>query len=1252
MRADAAKPEAGALLARGRTLLCNAAEGAYGPLVVPVRTVAPVTRLVDGSNYWLRVWVQPTQATAPAALWLDEASVTPAGQSLRTCSTSAASWSTSCAGSAAVAARQLAFLPTFEALASPSCEDRVTNGDEPGRDCGTACGKACGRGSVCFEDRDCGAAGVCRAGSIGPGQTDSRCGPASGEQQETCSCLPKLAVGLSCGSSTDCQSGLCQGSSGASLVPPRCVPSTCNDGQKNGDETAVDCGGSCARLCGEGAGCTAGRDCDRGLLCGGDVKPLTCRLAKPEGVVCAKDWECGSGACVAKVCRLPGRTGDACDGASDCDRAACTGGKCALPTYADRIRNGTETDVDCGGAGTGFKACLGGQKCAVGADCKAGLSCASGLCGAPVGAACEKAAECHSGLCAKPAGTTKLACLEKFPDGDARHCSNGVRDADESDLDCGGGVCTACADRLKCAGPSDCMGGVCSPAGACAPATCMDGVRNGDETAIDCGGPKCGKCLSGVAVSDVASCASKVRSEDFGVCLDATCFDGQQNGPETGVDCGGGYCAPCASGQACKAAGDCTTRVCSTTTKACAAATASDRVKNGDESDVDCGGSSGKPCALKLACHVTGDCVPGAACHAGLCAPDTCVNGTFDKAKGELDIDCGGPCGLCPTGKTCTAGNQCASGVCAAPAGTIAKKCAAPAPGDGLRNGDELGVDCGGANAPGCGYAQACLLDRDCAGDMVCTGGRCNFGACGASTRSGGGASCGRMCSRLCGNNEPCRGDVDCGDGRRCAAGQDGPRRCVRQTCNKDGKEYRPFESDPSDPCVMCAADASGWVVRGPDSACDDREVSTYGDRCVAVGGAVACRGTPFTCLVGAADRCVGSKRPMPDGQRCSIDSDCVVTGTDSSKLCVNGRCEGPSCGLTLKPAGTICGATSGACSAGGVCDGTGATCPEARPLVGIVCRAASSACDTPEYCGAGSLDCPPDSWTAAGGTCAGGHCGVDRVCVGCSPGQRWDAETGACVSCPEGQVSAGGAATTCTAGVNCPANKYWPGTGTTCLSCPAGTTSPGGAVSSCSNGCPAGTFLPAGAASCTAWKTCAAGEGYAPGTVTTDATCTPCTGASYSSGGTMACTPWRTCAAGQGFTAGTASTDSTCTACPVGMFSTGVTMACTPWRNCSPSEGWSAGTASTNATCTPCAAGQASAGGTAACASIGCAAGQYWSGAMCVACAAGYTSPGGNVTSCSDVNECATGASTCSVNAACTNTSGSFSCTCNNGYY
>ena len=85
-----------------------------------------------------------------------------------------------------------------------------------------------------------------------------------------------------------------------------------------------------------------------------------------------------------------------------------------------------------------------------------------------------------------------------------------------------------------------------------------------------------------------------------------------------------------------------------------------DRVRDGDETDVDCGGSC-QPCADGLACSLATDC-QSAGCDAGRCRAATCGDGVRDGI--ESDADCGGPCGVCATGQTCAAATDCASGAC------------------------------------------------------------------------------------------------------------------------------------------------------------------------------------------------------------------------------------------------------------------------------------------------------------------------------------------------------------------------------------------------------------------------------------------------------------------------------------------------------------------------------------------------------------------------------------------------------------
>jgi hypothetical protein len=73
-----------------------------------------------------------------------------------------------------------------------------------------------------------------------------------------------------------------------------------------------------------------------------------------------------------------------------------------------------------------------------------------------------------------------------------------------------------------------------------------------------------------------------------------------------------------------------------------------DRVRNGDETDVDCGGSCGV-CTAGLACAQASDCDSQACTTGGTCAAPTCSDGVRDGF--ESDVDCGGPCGSCTLGQ-------------------------------------------------------------------------------------------------------------------------------------------------------------------------------------------------------------------------------------------------------------------------------------------------------------------------------------------------------------------------------------------------------------------------------------------------------------------------------------------------------------------------------------------------------------------------------------------------------------------------
>jgi alpha-tubulin suppressor-like RCC1 family protein len=286
-----------------------------------------------------------------------------------------------------------------------------------------------------------------------------------------------------------------------------------------------------------------------------------------------------------------------------------------MAACGDTVKNGNETDIDCGGPDCG--PCKDGLACTGTTDCVSGV--------------------CTTGVCAVPT------------------CTDTVKNGTETDADCGGGACPTCDDGKACGAAADCTSGVCT-GGVCQAPSCLDMVKNGTETDKDCGGP-CSPCADTLACLVAADCASGVCAGN--VCQAPACNDGVKNGSETDKDCGSN-CPACATGLACAAATDCQSLICAG--NVCAMAGCMDLVKNGSETDVDCGGSCATKCADTLGCAVGADCVSGV-CAGNKCAVPTCTdtikNGT------ETDTDCGGSCATkCVVGKVCLVGSDCVTGAC------------------------------------------------------------------------------------------------------------------------------------------------------------------------------------------------------------------------------------------------------------------------------------------------------------------------------------------------------------------------------------------------------------------------------------------------------------------------------------------------------------------------------------------------------------------------------------------------------------
>lgn len=134
---------------------------------------------------------------------------------------------------------------------------------------------------------------------------------------------------------------------------------------------------------------------------------------------------------------LGGGKGAGCKSGADCASTICQDNACTDPSATDGVKNGTETDVDCGGtAPTNAPKCLAAKACKIDDDCFWG-KCGNGVCGDDI---------------------------------------KGVKDGDQTDVDCGGTQSPACDWTQGCQFDRDCQGTVAGTNGTCGPDhTCLIG---------------------------------------------------------------------------------------------------------------------------------------------------------------------------------------------------------------------------------------------------------------------------------------------------------------------------------------------------------------------------------------------------------------------------------------------------------------------------------------------------------------------------------------------------------------------------------------------------------------------------------------------------------------------------------------------------------------------------------------------------------------------------------------------------------
>ena len=150
---------------------------------------------------------------------------------------------------------------------------------------------------------------------------------------------------------------------------------------------------------------------------------------------------------------------------------------------------------------------------------------------------------------------------ETANDGGGGACENGVKDPDETDVDCGGACGSSCEIGELCVDDVDCVTLTCDGT-ACVPdPACVDGMQSPGETDVDCGGPCGPSCEVDEGCGNNTDCVSIFCAADM-TCDQPACDDGEQNGDETDVDCGGSCGPTCDNGEHCLGDPDCVDDYC------------------------------------------------------------------------------------------------------------------------------------------------------------------------------------------------------------------------------------------------------------------------------------------------------------------------------------------------------------------------------------------------------------------------------------------------------------------------------------------------------------------------------------------------------------------------------------------------------------------------------------------------------------------------------------------------------------------
>ncbi len=310
-------------------------------------------------------------------------------------------------------------------------------------------------------------------------------------------------------------------------------PGSCDDGEQSGDQTDIDCGGSC-EPCEEGQGCQIDADCDTDH-CRGDV----CIAPRAElGAECERDFECLSEQCdfigEDKFCT------ESCE--TTCSEAgvACYEGLCTPVDYCDDD-SGFGNGPGCEGAPC--DQCHDDATCSQSGDSFVCI-CRDGFEGD--GILCQDIDECAEGIdscdelatCTNTPGSYECECPEGYEgDGtyceDVDECAEGIDSCDEL------ATCTNTPGSYEC----ECPDGYTGDGHTCEDINeCTSGAHSCSQNATCTNTPGSYECEcnegyegDGHSCTDINECAEGTHScDDNAMCVNypggysCACYQGYE----------------------------------------------------------------------------------------------------------------------------------------------------------------------------------------------------------------------------------------------------------------------------------------------------------------------------------------------------------------------------------------------------------------------------------------------------------------------------------------------------------------------------------------------------------------------------------------------------------------------------------------------------------------------------------------------------------------------------------------------------